>query len=305
MTEKEIVRELKLRFGSASRNRAYRTQLEKLRQTPSQTIQDLYNEVTRLLSLSYPGKDINGDETVESIGCNAFFRALADEELSKNLQVKDPEGLSEALTIALKLEPIYKIGEKVVTVTGSVEESGRKAVRAVEVNDVEADLRAQLKRAQKEATDQKKSAESWRAKAYQNTTRSQTESSPTQFSQTGAVVQTAVNPQAPKSVPAMGSPEGQVSSMLPSNPAVYQQPQYVYSNQSGTQMMPQMMYFQPYQYAQQQTYQRGYREGRGRGGRESRTRPRWRSVRVLSIAENRVILRVIVQQLEEELSEDS
>ena len=266
MTEKEIIRELKLRFGSASRNRAYRTQLENLRQSATQSIQDVYNEVTRLLSLSYPGKDIYGDETVESIGCNAFFRALSDEELSKNLQVKDPEGLSEALTMALKLEPIYKKGERMAGVVISVEESGGKAVRTVEVNEVEADLRAQLKRAQKEATDQKKSAEAWRARAHQNnTTRSTTESSPTQYSQAGAVAQAAVNSQAPKSVLAVGSPEAQALPMLPSNPTVYQQPQYGYSKQSGTQMMPQMMYYQPYQYNEPQPYQRGYREGRGRG----------------------------------------
>ena len=269
MTEKEIIRELKLRFGSASRNRAYRTQLESLRQSATQSIQDVYNEVTRLLSLSYPGKDIYGDETVESIGCNAFFRALADEELSKNLQVKDPEGLSEALTMALKLEPIYKKEKRTAGVVVSVDESGGKTVRTVEVNEVEAELRAQLKRAQKEATDQRRSAEAWRARAQQNnTTRSTTESSPTQYSHTGAVVQAAVNPQAPKSVLAMGSSEVQGLPILPSSPTVYQQPQYGYANQSGTQMM----YYQPYQYSQQQTYQRGYREGRGRarGGNQGR-----------------------------------
>ena len=271
MTEKEIVRELKLLFGSASRNRAYRTQLENLRQTPGQSIQDLYNEVTRLLSLSYPGIDVNRNETVESIGCNAFFRALADQELSKNLQVQDPEGLAETFTITLKLEPIYKATVEKVISAGSIEESGRKAVRAVEADDLEADLQAQLKRAQKEAMDQRKSAESWRAKAYQNTTRSTTESSPTQSSQSGAVASAAIGSQAPQVVPVMISPASQGSSMSPSTPLVYQQLQYGYSSQSGTpfQYMPsaQMVYdYQMYQLGQQQSQQRGYRGGRGRGG---------------------------------------
>ena len=112
MSEREIIREMKLRYGNASRIRSFRTQLETVKQLPGQSLQDVYHEVKRILTLAYPTTD---RETKESIGCNAFFRALTDQDMSTNLQVQDPEDLAEALTIALRLEPIYKanIGKKV------------------------------------------------------------------------------------------------------------------------------------------------------------------------------------------------
>ena len=259
ITERQLIKELKLRFGNASRNRAYRTQLEALRQTQGQSIQELYNEVTRLLSLSYPGVD---NETVESIGCNAFYRALTDQDLSKDLQVQDPEGLSEALTIALKLEPIFKASVE----KRKVSEDSKRNVRVVEAEEDDVDVRSQLKRTQKELVDQKRSTESWKARAQKTTTRSQTESFQDQPAQSGAVGTLTVHPQAPSQVPTMVSPVTQASPTQPPTQMVFQQPLYANQGQyMPVQYIPQTQC--DYQYLAQPSYQPGYQRGYQRGGR--------------------------------------
>ena len=97
-TERDIIRELKMRYGNANRALAFQKQLEAVRQTPGQKIQDIHEEVSRLLALAFPG---DKGRAVDVMGCNAFYRALSNQEFSRALQTQYPIDLADALVAAL------------------------------------------------------------------------------------------------------------------------------------------------------------------------------------------------------------
>ena len=146
-TERDIIRELKMRYGNANRALAFQKQLEAVRQTPGQKIQDIHEEVSRLLALAFPG---DKGRAVDVMGCNAFYRALSNQEFSRALQTQYPIDLADALVAALALEPIYLIDVE------KRQEESRKTVRAVHA---EGELEKKLKQAEKQIAEQQRNLE--------------------------------------------------------------------------------------------------------------------------------------------------
>ena len=147
-TERDIIRELKTRYGNANRALAYQKQLEVVRQAPGQKIEDVHEEVSRLLALAFPG---DKGRAVDVIGCNAFYRALANQEFSRALQTQYPIDLADALVAALALEPIYIIDQE------RRQEESKRTAR--EVNS-EQELEKKLKQSQKQVSE----LQSWKDK---------------------------------------------------------------------------------------------------------------------------------------------
>ena len=151
-TERDIIRELKMRYGNANRALAFQKQLEAVRQTPGQKIQDIHEEVSRLLALAFPG---DKGRAVDVMGCNAFYRALSNQEFSRALQTQYPIDLADALVAALALEPIYVIDME------KRQEESKRTVRAVHA---EGEMEKKLKQAERQIAEQQRSLEVLREK---------------------------------------------------------------------------------------------------------------------------------------------
>jgi len=104
-----LERLLRKRFGSTDQAERFRTELRTRKRQPNETLQSLYNDICRLMSLAYPGPS---SELVDVVGRDAFLEALG----YSNLRVvcildKFPLTMEEALRIALNLEALDRSRE--------------------------------------------------------------------------------------------------------------------------------------------------------------------------------------------------
>ena len=97
----DLVRLLRKRFGSSDQAERFRTELHMRRRRPNETLQSLYKDICRLMSLAYPGPN---SELVDVIGRDAFLEALGDPSLHVRILDKSPLTMEEVLHIALNLE---------------------------------------------------------------------------------------------------------------------------------------------------------------------------------------------------------
>jgi len=74
-TEQDIVTLLRNRFGNVNQMERFRAELHARRRKKGETIQSVYNDIRRLLALSFPGQS---GELCEIIGRDAFLTALGD-----------------------------------------------------------------------------------------------------------------------------------------------------------------------------------------------------------------------------------
>jgi len=96
---------LKKRFGSADQTERFRTELQIRRRKDGESLQCLYNDVTRLMSLAYPGP--NSDMT-NVVGRDYFLDALGNPSLQVRILERGPTTMEEARRIALNLEALDK-----------------------------------------------------------------------------------------------------------------------------------------------------------------------------------------------------
>jgi type II secretory pathway component PulJ len=68
-----------LRFGSKNQRERHRVELRTRRQRSDETMQTVYQDIRRLLSLAFPGPST---DTTEAIGRDAFLDNLGDHELA-------------------------------------------------------------------------------------------------------------------------------------------------------------------------------------------------------------------------------
>ena len=100
-TEDDVVTLLKNRFGSEHQTERYRLELQGRRRKPGETIQSVYNDVRRLLALSFPGET---GQLCELLGLDYFLNALADPALRVRVLDQRPKNLDEALVIVSRME---------------------------------------------------------------------------------------------------------------------------------------------------------------------------------------------------------
>lgn len=102
MTYEDVVSKLRSRFGSAAHNERYAARLRMLKRRDGQDLQDLHNEVCKLMALAYPGTAQTKLNDV--FARDAFIAALNDRELEIKVRDRDPWDLESAFQAATKVE---------------------------------------------------------------------------------------------------------------------------------------------------------------------------------------------------------
>jgi hypothetical protein len=123
-TVEKIIELLQNRFGQRNQAERYRAELRIRKQQKNESLQSLYQDVCRLMSLAYIGPITS---TIEIVAHDAFLEALDDSHLRVRILEREPKNLEEALKIATRLEAFDKAG--VSSQRSSNDESGRQNVR--------------------------------------------------------------------------------------------------------------------------------------------------------------------------------
>ena len=97
----ELVRILRNRFGSEQQAERFRAELRSRRCRKGERIQELYQDIRRLMVLAYPGQ---AGELCEIVARDSFLDALNYRPLRVRILEREPRNLDEALNIACRLE---------------------------------------------------------------------------------------------------------------------------------------------------------------------------------------------------------
>ena len=123
-TEEDVVKLLKNRFGNVNQMERFRAELHGRRRKRGESIQSVYNDIRRLLALSFLGQS---GELCEIIGRDAFLTALADPMLRVRVLDQSPATLDEALAIVCRMDAYSTAADG----ESSQDEAGRRKVRSV------------------------------------------------------------------------------------------------------------------------------------------------------------------------------
>jgi tellurite resistance protein len=100
-TASEIFDLLRVRFGNENQRERYKRELRSRKRKPGESLQSLYHDLQRLLSLSYPQESNN---IVEDIGKEAFLSALNNDAFMTRVRDGRPKTLADALALACYME---------------------------------------------------------------------------------------------------------------------------------------------------------------------------------------------------------
>ena len=100
-TYKEIVQKLKKRYGGEGTQRKYKIELKYRRRKDGETIPQLAQDITRLLSLAYPDEE---SKLLEDIACDAFLSALDNIDLEVRIRDQNPPDLDSVVKLAQRYE---------------------------------------------------------------------------------------------------------------------------------------------------------------------------------------------------------
>jgi len=92
-------------FGMVNQVERFQNKLSNCKRKPGEELQQLYNEVCRLMLLAYPGPS---SDLTNVVGRDAFLEALDNPSLHVHILDKVPGSMEEALCIALNLEVLDK-----------------------------------------------------------------------------------------------------------------------------------------------------------------------------------------------------
>jgi len=101
LTYKELSQKVRQRWGSEGQEERYQSELRSRRRKKGETLQNLYQDIRRLMSLAYPGEL---SKFSESIAKDAFLNALDDVRLELRCREQEPKDLDAALRTALRFE---------------------------------------------------------------------------------------------------------------------------------------------------------------------------------------------------------
>jgi len=97
----DVIKLLQTRFGTKLQAEWFKAELLARRHQPKETLQHLYREISRLVSLAYPSKDT---DFTDHVGKEAFIRAVNNEPLQLEVTKGEPTNLESALNFATKHE---------------------------------------------------------------------------------------------------------------------------------------------------------------------------------------------------------
>jgi len=146
-TTESVIRLLQTRFGNELQAERFKAELRARRRKPGEPLQQLYQEICRLVALAYPSSEVT---LVHHVAKEAFITALDSRNLQLKLMEREPKTVEDALNLAIKLEAY----DRSLSATGQVddveEDRGRprrkKAYMVAEEEDDEASrsLRCQV-----------------------------------------------------------------------------------------------------------------------------------------------------------------
>lgn len=100
-TVQETICLLRNRFGNVNQAERFRAELRARKRKSGESLQQLYQDVRRLMSLAYPGPTSDRSNIVAR---DAFLEALGDNSLRMRILEKDPPDLDTAMKVACRLE---------------------------------------------------------------------------------------------------------------------------------------------------------------------------------------------------------
>ena len=97
----DVVKLLRTRFGSEGQPERFRAELKARRRQRGESLQNLYQDICRLVALAYPGPS---SALLGIVGRDAFLEALDDQVLKVRILEWEPKDLDEALQLASRFE---------------------------------------------------------------------------------------------------------------------------------------------------------------------------------------------------------
>jgi len=102
---RSLERLLQIHFGTEQQTASYQAKLRACRREPNESLQTLYQEISHLLQLAYPGE---GGRFISHVGVDTFITALNDRELEYEVLKLGPASLEEAANHAMRLDALAK-----------------------------------------------------------------------------------------------------------------------------------------------------------------------------------------------------
>jgi len=99
-TEKEIFGLLRNRYENVNQTERFCAELDARRRQPGETVQDVYNDIRKLLALTFPRQS---GEMVEFLGRAAFLKALDDPQLTMRVMDQQPITLDDTLATVCRM----------------------------------------------------------------------------------------------------------------------------------------------------------------------------------------------------------
>jgi hypothetical protein len=126
-----MIRLLRARFGTDHQAERFRAELRGRRRKKDESLHSSYNDICRLLALTFPGPS---NTTTQVVGRDSFLNALDNNSLRARILEHEPQTLDEALRIACRLEAYDK--SAVPTSASDDCEDGRSRERSRHVRSV-------------------------------------------------------------------------------------------------------------------------------------------------------------------------
>ena len=137
-TTESVIRLLQTRFGNELQAERFKAELRTRRRKPGETLQQLYQEICRLVALAYPQTE---QALASHVAKEAFLSAVDDPSLQLKVMEREPKTIEDALNIASKLEAYERSLSGAGRHTDHEEEGGnrRKPKRVYSVNSEQTD----------------------------------------------------------------------------------------------------------------------------------------------------------------------
>ena len=104
-TVEKVTQLLRNRFGNINQSERFRAEIKMRKRRSSETLQALYIDITRLISLAYPGPS---SSLLDIVARDAFLDALDDDKFRVRVLEREPKSIDDALSIACRLEAYDK-----------------------------------------------------------------------------------------------------------------------------------------------------------------------------------------------------
>jgi len=155
ITYEELMRRVIQRFGNEGQEEMFRSQLRNRKRKRGETLQNLYNDIWRLMSLAYPG--FEASQFSQLIAKDIFLSSLDDVNLEMRCREREPKDIDEALRIALRLEQYERVVDR-SSGNFRFNRNVRQSDDNKALNDKVRELGRQLKVLQKKVEDNEKVA---------------------------------------------------------------------------------------------------------------------------------------------------